>query len=52
MITVCCVCQKTKRDKGWYITTQAKNVVVSHGYCPDCFANLQIKMFAVSKVHR
>ncbi len=36
MVTVCCVCQKTKTDDGWIHRRHAHEELLSHGYCPVC----------------
>lgn len=39
MKMICCVCHKTKSQKGWdwvkQSISQTRNL--SHGYCPDCY---------------
>lgn len=36
MVTICCVCQKTKTEGGWILQSLPKEAVPSHGYCPEC----------------
>jgi hypothetical protein len=36
---VCCVCHKVERDGEWlYAPCLSENALVTHGYCPSCFA--------------
>ena len=36
MVTICCVCQKTKTEDGWINQPQPLHELPSHGYCPIC----------------
>lgn len=36
MVTICCVCHKTKTEKGWEFRPQPETESLSHGYCPVC----------------
>lgn len=36
MVTVCCICQKTKTEQGWIALRHAQEEMLSHGYCPAC----------------
>lgn len=37
MQTVCCVCHKTKSQRGWIQKQAVKKGRISHGYCPECY---------------
>ena len=37
MITICCICRKTKKDSRWKKQPIVSDNEVSHGFCPDCF---------------
>ena len=39
VVTVCCVCHKTKNHRGEWIDKEpviSRDVIISHGYCPAC----------------
>ncbi len=41
MLTVCCVCNRTKQEEEWGMEYLGPaSLEVSHGYCPDCFDEL------------
>jgi hypothetical protein len=37
MITICCVCKKTKKNNLWETRPIPNQTHISHGYCPQCF---------------
>ncbi len=37
MVTVCCICRRTKSEKGWINQLHSEHVELSHGYCPKCY---------------
>ena len=44
MMTVCCTCQKVKTSGRWYAEKLPLKKKISHGYCPDCFKQIHIKL--------
>lgn len=36
MVTVCCVCNKTRTSDGWVQCLLPEHEPASHGYCPVC----------------
>lgn len=49
MLTVCCVCKRTKRQGAWILEySEPVGKPVSHGYCPDCFDDLMEKFPEIS----
>lgn len=40
MEVICCVCRKVKRSDGWREVTPRPGRPQSHGYCPDCGAEV------------
>lgn len=38
MTIQCCTCNKVRRDESWETPQSASDDVVSHTYCPACFA--------------
>lgn len=36
MITVCCVCRRTKFQEGWRAARIPQGAILSHGYCREC----------------
>jgi len=45
MLTVCCVCKRTKKQETWDdYSGESTHELVSHGYCPDCFSELMTEL--------
>nr|MBF0223019.1 hypothetical protein [Desulfobulbaceae bacterium] len=44
MITICCSCQKVNDDGVWLEKQFTTRKMFSHGYCPDCFIEFQVKL--------
>jgi hypothetical protein len=40
MQVICCVCLKTKKQKGWAKQAARSGVRLSHGYCPQCYQQM------------
>jgi len=40
MQVICCVCLKTKKQKGWAKQAARSGVQLSHGYCPQCYQQM------------
>jgi hypothetical protein len=39
MTKMCCVCRRVEQKGRWYrLTRSSEDELVSHGYCPECFA--------------
>ncbi|HIJ78061.1 MAG: hypothetical protein OEY01_01980 [Desulfobulbaceae bacterium] len=54
MVTVCCVCKKTKNKNRWQKQAIIHGKVLSHGYCPHCYELIINKLHnleAQSKYH-
>ena len=50
MITICCVCRRTKSQQGWIEQFHSEHVELSHGYCPRCYLQT-IKKLADHNLH-
>ncbi|RUM35558.1 MAG: hypothetical protein DSY50_04390 [Desulfobulbus sp.] len=45
MLTVCCVCKRTKKQEAWGdYSIESTCESVSHGYCPECFSALMTEL--------
>lgn len=47
MQRMCCVCQKTKSDGQWLAMPVEISGPVTHGYCPECFAEVMAEIQAL-----
>lgn len=45
MTTVCCICNKTKKENSWEMMPIPYDRLVSHGYCPGCFDVVNKEIF-------
>ncbi len=47
LIRMCCVCHRVEQEGGWrQVSELSVDAVVSHGYCPDCFAEVMMEIRA------
>lgn len=37
MLTICCICNKTKHNSDWVDEPLPEDTILSHGYCPQCY---------------
>lgn len=52
MKRMCCVCQRTERGGEWWLLpAPAEAETVTHGYCPDCHAQVMAEIRRFSQ-HR
>jgi hypothetical protein len=47
MRRVCCVCHKTLSNGSWQHVAAVADEPVTHGYCPECFAEAMAEIQAV-----
>lgn len=38
MQTICCVCKRIQRGQAWLECSDRRCGILSHGFCPQCFA--------------
>ena len=44
MLTICCVCNKTKHKNAWVNEPLPEDIIFSHGYCPQCYEKQKQKI--------
>lgn len=42
--TICCVCKRVKNGDAWELKPVDGEALLSHGYCPSCYENAQLKI--------
>lgn len=52
MVTVCCVCNKSKTNDGWINTNIEESETLSHGYCPHCANQVRKEINEYKRLHR
>lgn len=44
MRRMCCVCQKTQWEGDWRLLPIASDEPITHGYCPECYAEVMAEL--------
>lgn len=44
MRTICCMCQRLKIDNAWVFDNPEPHGRLSHGFCPDCYQAVIVRL--------